>query len=96
MKEQILQEIRNVTDLIRERAIKADLFYMICFWKSNLTKTFDFRCAYFEDVSEALRWKASVEKTYNEWGFKYYITSDISTCDIDSGFFEAPEEEYNG
>lgn len=96
MKEPILQEIRNVTELTRERASKADLFYVICFWKSNLTTTFDFRCAYFEDVSEALRWKASVEKTYDEWGFKYYITSDISTCDTDCGFFEAFEEEQDG
>ena len=75
--------MRNITKQIEDRAAKADLYYVICFWMSPIIDAVDHRQAYFDDFSEAVSFQTKMIQQYKN--MKYYIASNISSGDTDGG-----------
>ena len=75
--------LKDVTRHIEERAAKADLYYVICFWMSPIIDSIDHRQAYFDDFSEAVMYQTRMVQQYKH--MKYYIASNISSGDTDGG-----------
>ena len=85
------EEKRNfmlqISDETETTAGKSNLYYVICFWKSVITDSIDYRRAYFDDVSEAICYRGTLIERYQK-KFKFYITSNLLTGDIDGGLLD--------
>ena len=68
---------------VEEKAAKADLYYVICFWMSPIVDAIDNRQAYFDDFFEALSYQTRMIQQYKN--MKYYVASNLSSGDIDGG-----------
>ena len=75
--------MKDITKRVEERAAKADLYYVICFWMSPIIDAVDHRQAYFDDFSEAVSFQTRMIQQYRN--MKYYIASNISSGDTDGG-----------
>ena len=75
--------MKNITCKVEERAQKADLYYVICFWMSPIIDAVDHRQAYFDDFSEAISYQSRMIQQYKS--MKYYIASNLSSADTDGG-----------
>ena len=75
--------MKEFTHSVEEKAAKADLYYVICFWMSPIIDAIDHRQAYFDDFSEAVSYQTRMIQQYNN--MKYYIASNISSGDTDGG-----------
>lgn len=61
----------EVTRKVEDRAQKADLYYVICFWFSPLSEQLEHRQGYFDEFSEAYNFKVNMSKQYKNW--QHYI-----------------------
>ena len=86
--EQVRDCVVNNSTKIADRADKADLFFVICFWQSPITNNIDHRVGYFESIGEACNFSDMLVDTYKRYNFKFYIVSSVST-DVDGGLFDA-------
>ena len=75
--------MKHVTNEVEQKAAKADLYYVICFWMSPIIDAVDHRQAYFDDFSEAISFQTRMIQQYKT--MKYYIASNISSGDTDGG-----------
>ena len=75
--------MQNITKQVEEKAAKADLYYVICFWLSPIIDGIDHRQAYFDDFSEAISYQSRMIQQYKNRN--YYIASNISSADTDGG-----------
>ena len=75
--------MKSVTNNVEEKAAKADLYYVICFWMSPIIDAVDHRQAYFDDFSEGVSYQTRMIQQYKN--MKYYIASNISSGDTDGG-----------
>lgn len=82
----------NLIERIQTRATPAKLYYVVCMWESPLTEgVLCHRVGYFEDVLEACNYRATLEMTYQNLDFKFYIVSN-ATETLDGGLFDETEE----
>ena len=75
--------MKMITKHVEEKAAKADLYYVICFWMSPIIDAVDHRQAYFDDFSEAFSYETKLLREYKD--MKYYVASNLSSGDIDGG-----------
>lgn len=82
----------NLIERIQTRATTGKFYYVVCMWESPLTE--DILChrvGYFEDVLEACNYRATLEMTYQNLNFKFYIVSNAAETS-DGGLFDETEE----
>ena len=85
-------ESMNLIERIQTRANTARMYYVVCMWESPLTKdSLCHRVGYFEDVIEASNYRATLENTYKNLKFKFYIVSNAIET-LDGGLFDEAEE----
>ena len=77
------KEMKDIVKQVEDKAAKADLYYVICFWMSPIIDAVDHRQAYFDDFSEAFSYKTKMLREYKD--MKYYVASNLSSGDIDGG-----------
>lgn len=71
-----------------EKAYKAGLSYVICFWESPLSEnTLCHSVGFFEDFNESLHFLKYMEKTYIELKMPFYIVGNLVTP-CDGGLFD--------
>ena len=75
--------MKDIVKQVEDKAAKADLYYVICFWMSPIIEAVDHRQAYFDDFSEAVSFQTRMIQQYKN--MKYYIASNISSGDTDGG-----------
>ena len=78
--------MQDIVKQVEDKAAKADLYYVICFWMSPIIDTVDHRQAYFDDFSEAFSYKTNMLRQYKDT--KYYVASNLSSGDIDGGLLD--------
>ena len=82
----------NLIERIQTRATPAKFYYVVCMWESPLTEdVLCHRVGYFEDVLEACNYRATLEMTYQNLNFKFYIVSNAVET-LDGGLFDEAEE----
>lgn len=75
--------MQDIVKQVEDKAAKADLYYVICFWMSPIIDAVDHRQAYFDDFSEAVSYQTRMIQQYKS--MKYYIASNLSSGDTDGG-----------
>lgn len=75
--------MKGIVKQVEDKAAKADLYYVICFWMSPIIEAVDHRKAYFDDFSEAVSYQTRMIQQYKN--MKYYIASNLSSGDTDGG-----------
>lgn len=75
--------IKQIDKEVSDRAQKAELYYVICFYMSPITEHVEHRQAYFDDFTEAHSFMFNMKEKYK--ARKFYIASNLSMGDIDGG-----------
>ena len=75
--------MQDIVKQVEDKAAKADLYYVICFWMSPIIEAVDHRQAYFDDFSEAFSYRTKILREYKD--MKYYVASNLSYRDLVGG-----------
>lgn len=85
---QIIKDYRAKT---METAEKANLFYVLCIFKSPISGI-ETRVAYFEDAEEASIFFQQLVKLYTTLAYEFEVTSNTGRCSYRTpNFFEEVE-----
>lgn len=86
--EKIQDQCVNILKKIADRALRAELHYVVCFWESPFRSgIIEHRVGYFENTSEAEIFSNMLADKYQKRNADFYITSNIVE-DMDGGLFD--------